>query len=164
MKIELTVHLGTLLTHTVHRYAHFSLSQIIINTGVKKKTSLPVWRGVQVVKGDTTSSTSGQNMDLPVREVQVHVLPLSQSESTRAAQCKQIKADEGVSIQWLQQNGAPSSQWERLSHSCYVKCSLAVIPLVTGYSSPVCLQDRRRRGGPSSGPFIPTKICSHSTE
>lgn len=54
MKIELTVHLGTLLTHTVHRYAQFSLSYLYI-LGLKKKKnmSLPVWRGVQKVKGDT---------------------------------------------------------------------------------------------------------------
>lgn len=35
MKIELTVHLGTLLTHTVHRYAQFSLSYSYI-LGLKK--------------------------------------------------------------------------------------------------------------------------------
>lgn len=52
MKIELTVHLGTLLTHTVHRYAQFSLSYSYM-LGLKKNMSLPVWRGVQKVKGDT---------------------------------------------------------------------------------------------------------------
>lgn len=51
------------------------------------------------------------------------------------------------SIQWLQQNGAPFSGWEKLSHSCYGKCSLAVIPLVTGHGSPASLLDRRRGGG-----------------
>lgn len=49
----------------------------------------------------------------------------------------------GSSIQWLQQNGTPSSQWERPSHRCYVKCSLAVIPLVTGHGSPVSSSHQR---------------------
>lgn len=40
MKIELTVHLGTLLTHTVHRYAQFSLSYLYI-LGLKKKKHEP---------------------------------------------------------------------------------------------------------------------------
>lgn len=56
--------------------------------------------------------------------------------------------------------GRRCSQWERPSHSCYVKCSLAVIPLVTGHSSLESLLDRGREGVPSSCHFITAKICS----
>lgn len=69
----------------------------------------------------------------------------------------------GCSVQSNQRwgwGGRGYSQWERPSHSCYVKCSLAVIPLVTGLSSLESLLDRGKEGSPSSCHFITAKICS----
>lgn len=142
-----------------------------IYTGVKKQQAFlygEVCRKLKV----TSPPPWGPSSHLPVREAQVYVLLLSQSESATAAQCKRNHSRRRSSIQWLWQNGAPSSQWERPSHSCYGKCSLAVIPLVTGRSSPVSLLDRKRRwrgsgggqGGPSGCQFITTMICSHATK
>lgn len=57
--------------------------------------SLPVWKGVHRVKVTHPPPQWGQNIHLPAREAPVHVLLLSQPESTRAAQCKQINAEGG---------------------------------------------------------------------
>lgn len=120
-----------------------------IYTGVKKQQAFlygEVCRKLKV----TSPPPWGPCSHLPVREAQVCVL-LSQSQSTTAAQCKRNHSRRRSSIQWLRQNGAPPSQRERPSHSCYGKCSLAVIPLVTGCSSPVCLLDRKRKWRGANG-------------
>lgn len=143
-----------------------------IYTGVKKQQAFlygEVCRKLKV----TSPPPWGPSSRLPVREAQVYVLLLSQSESTTAAQCKRNHSRRR-SFHPMTAAERGSVQWERPSHSCYGKCSLAVIPLVTGRSSPVSLLDRKRRwggtggdgqgGGPSGCQFITTMVCSHATK
>lgn len=81
----------------------------------------------------------------PRRGAPVRVLNVSQSESSRAAQCKQITADKGAPANDCSRMGLCPA-YRRGSSIVATKCSLAVIPLVTGRCS-VNPLDRRRLGG-----------------
>lgn len=85
---------------------------------------------------------------LPVSEPPVHILLLGQSESTGAAQCKRIKADEGVPSNDCRMGLRPANGRGPPTVATG-KCSLAVISLVTGHGSPVSLLGQEERGGRS---------------
>lgn len=147
MKIELTVHLGTLLTHTVHRYAQFSLSYSYI-LGILKNKAFLYTEVCRQLKVTSPRPLQGQiftsQVSVSSQPIRVHLGCSVQANHSRR----------GRSIQWLQQNGAPFGPRESFSHSCYGKCSLAVIPLVTGHGSPVSQLDRRRSGGWGGSPPV----------
>lgn len=151
--------------HTINTYCtQICTIFIIIDSyilGLKnKQTSLPVWRGVQKVKGDISFSTAGTKYSPPCMRGSSSCPPTQPIGVHQGCSVQANHSRRRSSIQWLQQNGAPFSGWENLSHSCYGKCSLAVIPLVTGHGSPASLLDRRRgegAGSPSGCQFIMTK-------
>lgn len=116
MKIELTVHLGTLLTHTVHIYAQFHYHRFI-NTGVKKKRQ--AFRYEEMCRKLKVTPP-------PPWEQKIHLLVIGSSschftQPIRVHQGCSLQANQSRrrgSIQWLQQDGAPSGQWENWpSHS-----------------------------------------------
>ena len=88
MKIELTVHLGTLLTHTVHICTLFYHHRFIYIGNLKNKSMTSSFMDRQGHKGEVTASSMGTDIQL-----------LKGKRFKSSLRLKPIKVQQGCSVQ-----------------------------------------------------------------